>query len=91
MGTLSWQTWIVLISYGLIGISTSILVNTWWKRYYWASTLAAALSAVIFALIISLLEGGHRAEGEVIMIAFFAYIFFLPLVFATGAFVKLLQ
>ena len=91
METLSWETSIILVSYGLIGISTTIVMNSWWKSYYWASTIAAAISAVIFTLFIILWDGSDRAEGEGIMIALFVYFFFVPLTFLTGAVFKVVR
>lgn len=91
MGKFSWESWLFFLSYGVVGISTSLLLNSWFRRYYWASTLAAALSAAIFTFGIILLDTHPRSEGERIMIAFFAYVFFIPLTFATGALVKLLR
>ena len=91
MGTMSGETWLILISFVLIGTTTSVLLNSRWRSYYWASTLAAGVSAIIFGFGIILLDGTHRADGEGIMIAFFAYLFFIPLTFAVGAIFKLLR
>jgi hypothetical protein len=85
------SSWIILIAYGVIGITTTIIMNSWWTRYYWANTFAAGLSAIIFATVIYFLDGTNREEGEGIMIALFAYFFFIPLTFMTGAIFKLVR
>lgn len=91
MEQISSQGWMILASYAVLGIGTSIILNTWWIRYYWACTIAAGISAFVFASGVVLLDGNRRAEGEGIMIALFAYLFFVPLTFSAGAVYKLVR
>ena len=91
MGKFSSEIWLILLSYGVVGIGTGILLNSWWRHYYWASTFAAALSAAIFTFALILLDTHPRSESDRIMIAFFLYVLFIPLTFATGAIVNLFR